>query len=169
MLKGNTMIVYNPSRPVIENFRLDLEEQFTIGNQEDENYIFGRVNHIALDSKGNIYILDSKNFQIKVFSPVGRYINTIGRMGQGPGEFPEKPFGIQIAKDFIYVLFINHDRIDKFDLHGTYLKSIKIPPHTGVFYIDSEKNIFAESAIWDEKGEIRKIAKIKNNKRAFFF
>lgn len=164
ILKGDTIIVSNPSRPVIQNFRLDLEEQFTIGNQKEENYILGRVNHIALDSKGNIYILDSKNYQIKVFSPAGRYVNAIGRRGQGPGEFPEEPFGIQIAKDFIYVLFINNDRIDKFDLQGTYLKSIKIPSYTGVFYIDSEENIFAESVIWDEKGEIRRIAKIKNNK-----
>ncbi|MEW6457033.1 MAG: 6-bladed beta-propeller [Acidobacteriota bacterium] len=158
------MIVYNPSRPVIDKFRLDLEDQFTLGHQEDENYIFERVNHIALDNRGNIYILDSKNCQIKVFSHSGRHVNTIGRIGQGPGEFPEEPFGIQIVKDFIYVLFINHDRIDKFDLQGTYLKSIKILPYTGVFYIDSKENIFAESAIWDEKGEARRIAKIKNNK-----
>lgn len=44
------------------------------------------------------------------------------------------------------------------------MKSIKIPPFALGFYIDTEENIFAESAIWDGDKESRRIAKIKGNK-----
>ena len=61
----------------------------TIGDvdTEDENLAFNSPSDIAMDSSGNIYILDSGNQRIQKFSPEGKYLATIGRKGQGPGEF----------------------------------------------------------------------------------
>ncbi|MEA2005322.1 MAG: 6-bladed beta-propeller [Acidobacteriota bacterium] len=161
--KGNKIIVNNPSQPVIKDFKLSLEEQFILGNQKDENDIFYRVVSIALDSKENIYVLDSRDYCIKVFNPQGKFVKRIGRKGQGPGEFPESAFAMKITEnDDIYILFPNNARIDKFNKQGIYKKSIEIPPFTGRFYIDSSENIFAETAIWNEKGERRRIIKVKN-------
>ena len=39
------------------------------------------------DKDGNIYILDTGNTRIQKFGPDGEYLATIGRKGQGPGEF----------------------------------------------------------------------------------
>ncbi len=61
----------------------------TIGdlNTEDENLAFNNPNDVAVDSAGNIYILDAANQRIQKFSPEGKFLATIGRKGQGPGEF----------------------------------------------------------------------------------
>jgi hypothetical protein len=61
----------------------------TIGdlNTEDENLAFNSPSDIAMDSAGNIYVLDTSNQRIQKFSPAGKYLATIGRKGQGPGEF----------------------------------------------------------------------------------
>ena len=41
----------------------------------------------TVDAKGNVYLLDSQLSEVKVFSPGGEYLRTIGREGEGPGEF----------------------------------------------------------------------------------
>ena len=52
---------------------------------------------VAVDKAGNIYILDSGNARIQKFGPDGKYLATIGRKGQGPGEFI-LPDGLDIDK-----------------------------------------------------------------------
>jgi sugar lactone lactonase YvrE len=54
---------------------------------EDEHVAFNFPNGVSIDSEGNIYILDTGNARIQKFGPDGTYIATIGRKGQGPGEF----------------------------------------------------------------------------------
>jgi hypothetical protein len=54
---------------------------------EDENVAFHYPTDIAVDKEGNIYVLDSGNTRIQKFGPGGKFLATIGRKGQGPGEF----------------------------------------------------------------------------------
>jgi sugar lactone lactonase YvrE len=54
---------------------------------EDEHLAFNYPSGVAVDRDGNIFILDSANARIQKFGPDGRYLATIGRKGQGPGEF----------------------------------------------------------------------------------
>jgi hypothetical protein len=54
---------------------------------EDENVAFNYPSDVVVDATGNIYILDSGNTRIQKFGPDGKYLATIGRKGQGPGEF----------------------------------------------------------------------------------
>ena len=42
---------------------------------------------LAVDGAGRIYVADDKPAVIKVFGPDGRFLHTIGREGEGPGEF----------------------------------------------------------------------------------
>jgi sugar lactone lactonase YvrE len=53
----------------------------------DENLAFNYPSDIVMDTAGNIYILDSANNRIQKFDPNGKFLETIGRKGQGPGEF----------------------------------------------------------------------------------
>lgn len=54
---------------------------------EDENLAFHYPSDVAVDAQGSIYVLDSGNTRVQKFDPDGRYLATIGRKGQGPGEF----------------------------------------------------------------------------------
>lgn len=69
--------------------KVALELARTIGDvdTDDENLAFSSPLDMAVDTAGNIFILDSGNKRIQVFGPEGEYVRTIGRRGQGPGEF----------------------------------------------------------------------------------
>jgi len=69
--------------------KVSIELVRTLGdvNTDDENLAFDFPADLAVDAAGNIYVADSRNQRIQVFSPEGRYLRTIGRKGQGPGEF----------------------------------------------------------------------------------
>jgi hypothetical protein len=65
---------------------------------EDENVAFHYPTDIAVDKEGNIYVLDSGNTRVQKFGPDGKYVATIGRKGQGPGEFIS-PGGLDFDED----------------------------------------------------------------------
>jgi hypothetical protein len=65
---------------------------------EDENLAFNYPSDVAVDAAGNIYILDSANARIQKFGPDGEFLATIGRKGQGPGEFI-MPSSLDIDRD----------------------------------------------------------------------
>jgi len=64
-------------------------EHLSIGDDEQAGaeYLFSAPRHVATDTDGNIYVVDGRRPEIRVFSPAGTYIKTLGGPGQGPGEF----------------------------------------------------------------------------------
>ena len=65
---------------------------------EDENVAFNYPSDVAMDKAGAIYVLDAANARIQKFGPDGKFLATIGRKGQGPGEFIF-PDAIDLDKD----------------------------------------------------------------------
>lgn len=71
-------------------------------------HIFSAISGIAVDRQGRIYAADLMQTHVVVFSPSGSLLATIGRKGQGPGEF-EGPSGPALAPDgSLYVRDISH-------------------------------------------------------------
>jgi DNA-binding beta-propeller fold protein YncE len=69
---------------------------------------------IAIDPKGNVYIVDSRNHRVQKFYSYGGFIAEWGRYGNGPGEFAY-PIGIAIDdQGYIYVADSGNNRIQKF-------------------------------------------------------
>jgi hypothetical protein len=59
-----------------------------VGELEGEEYEnFAGITDVAFDGAGNLYVLDATAYRVIVFDPAGRYLRTIGRQGDGPGEF----------------------------------------------------------------------------------
>jgi sugar lactone lactonase YvrE len=107
--------------------KVELRLVRTIGDidVEDENLAFRSPNDIVLDSTGNMYILDAGNSRIQKLSPEGNFISSIGRKGQGPGEF-NYPRSVEIdAKYNLYVFDAGNRRIQIFTSDGDVLKTIK--------------------------------------------
>jgi hypothetical protein len=55
-------------------------------NEEDENKFFNTPSSVAIDGNNWVYISDWHDHCIKVFDNSGRYLRTLGRKGQGPGD-----------------------------------------------------------------------------------
>jgi hypothetical protein len=136
-------VIQNPKEPLYREIIFDLEEELSIGNENDENQVFYQGLDVAIDNEGNIFVLDSGNFRIQKFDRNGRYLMTVGRKGQGPGEFQGFSGAFIDSKNNLYV---NQGRsISLFDNNGKYIKSIPLGTDTSSFGITSDGNIIAET------------------------
>lgn len=72
--------------------------------------LFVGISDIAFDPTGNIYILDFQDNNIKKFDSAGKFLQVIGRKGQGPGEF-NMPVSVDFARDRIVVWDMGNMRI----------------------------------------------------------
>lgn len=119
-------VIHNESPSWGENPKVKLEFVQKLGELESENedYMFNKPWDVAEDSEGNIYVVDLGDSCVKKFSPKGNHLNTIGRQGQGPGEFGQCRY-IEIDKNnIIYIYDLMHDRIQVFNSDGTFRNSI---------------------------------------------
>ncbi|MGQ9801688.1 MAG: 6-bladed beta-propeller [Candidatus Saccharicenans sp.] len=91
----------------------------------DPNTAFYMPSAVAVDSAGNIYVLDTGNNRIQKFSRDGKYLATIGRFGQGPGEFNYPTwFDIDRAGN-LYVTDPFNDRVQVLNADGQEVRTIK--------------------------------------------
>ena len=65
---------------------LEVQELWRAGG-DDEEVLIGVVSELLHDDAGNVFILDGQLQEIQVFDPHGVWLRTIGREGEGPGEF----------------------------------------------------------------------------------
>ncbi len=80
-------VVTNPGEPKFGEFVFDLEEDLAIGDVDDEDYFFMRRLTLNVDGDGNIYVCDGGSRRVTKYDKNGIYVKTIGRQGQGPGEY----------------------------------------------------------------------------------
>jgi len=104
---GEPKVVDNPARGLWDeeprrNFHL-LEDLYVACDDEENGLIFGRISDIAVDSRDRMLILDGGFSCVKVYDPDSMIVHTIGRKGEGPGEF-NRPTAVGVdAEDRIYV------------------------------------------------------------------
>jgi hypothetical protein len=121
------MVVKNPGEPVYGEFTFSLEEDLSLGGDpHKENYYFPRRASLAVDDDRNIYVLDSGNFRIQKYDSSGHYLLSIGRQGQGPGEF-QYPSNLSLDAQGNILIFDSMTRAIKvFAQDGTYKESLNI-------------------------------------------
>jgi sugar lactone lactonase YvrE len=157
--------------------KIGIELVRTIGELEtkDENVAFNLPSDIAIDKDGNIFILDSGNHRIQKFSPDGRYLATLGRKGQGPGEFVY-PESIAIDESGnILVSDPNNQRIQVLTPEGKEARTIRMiddPPGimrlagSGRMVMAAGSRMMMFSADEEEPKELPKLVKIIDGKGA---
>ncbi|MCX8159991.1 MAG: NHL repeat-containing protein [Candidatus Saccharicenans sp.] len=91
----------------------------------DPNTAFYLPAAVALDSAGNVYVLDTGNNRIQKFSRDGKYLATIGRFGQGPGEFNYPSWLDLDGAGNLYVTDPFNERVQVLKPDGTDLRTIK--------------------------------------------
>jgi len=143
-------IVKNPDAPIYCEDMFSMEEELTIGEAEGrEEYMFQRIFTIAVNDADDIYVMDYQAKHVKVFNKHGQYIKTIGRPGQGPGEFQIPRSIICTNKKEIVVGDMN--RMSYFSLEGEFVKSVSVA--AAMIYnvdIDSSGNILCFDIVMDK-------------------
>jgi len=89
-----------------EKANVTIIQELQIGELEGpEEFLFDYVTDVAVNSKGDIYVADRRLNEIRKFNKEGEYFLTLGRKGQGPGEFQS-----------VNIISVNsHDELIAFD------------------------------------------------------
>jgi len=149
--ENGVKVVKNPAEPVYGEILLDLEEDLSIGREDDDNYVFYGVSNIDVDDQGNIYVLEGGNCRLQKFDLTGQYLQTIGKKGQGPGEF-EGPSRLFLDKENnIYISERRNRKIHMFNSKGKFVKSILLSDTTTDFSVTPDENIFGVASIRTEE------------------
>ena len=145
-------VIANPKIPMNPPMRMVFQEDLTIGVKEgDENYMFGQRVYFNTDNEGNFYVTDWDRKRIQKYDPQGRYIRTIGRSGQGPGEF-QNVWRPEFDSDgHLYVLDIAAQRLSFFDKEsGQFLRQIKLPSDFHPTLVNRQGYFVGEKTIVEE-------------------
>ena len=125
------------------------EKQIGMDDGPDE-FLFVYLTDVAVNSKGDIYVSDRQLNEIRKFDKNGNYLSTLGRPGQGPGEF-QSVSKISVNSRDEMIAFDNWTgRISIFSDKGDLLETTKklvldswIAPKS-IFYFDNRTLIFGK-------------------------
>jgi len=91
--------VSSPAKGFSESATIKLPELWRLGgDSEDEEEFFGVISDIDIDGTGQVYLLDSQLNEAKIYTKDGEFVRSIGREGEGPGEF-RMPSAMFFTKD----------------------------------------------------------------------
>jgi len=140
--EGDVTVVRNPREPQYKIPALELKADFTLGGEAAEGaYVLNRPNAMALDATGNLYVADAGERNIKIFDKNGKFVKTIGRAGQGPGEF-QFPLGVTIVPGRGEIAVVDLQRIIIFNAAGVYSRQFPLKDGTSGVRLDARGNFF---------------------------
>lgn len=109
-----------PERPYVA------VEALRIGSPDDSASAFTWFRELEVGPNGDVYTFHRQDHNIRVHSAEGRLVRTIGREGEGPGEFNGTGF-MGLLGDSLWVLDIGTYRLSFFGLDGVFLGSQPMP------------------------------------------
>jgi hypothetical protein len=137
--EDGVQVIKNQGEPLYGEIEFDLEEDLVIGDEEDENSYFYKTIAIDADSKGNIYVLDRANYRVQKFDKNGNFVLTMGRQGQGPGEFRD-PGGLFCDRSN-RICIPDRQMIHVFNTNGELEDCIGLKNSTNQFSFVDKENI----------------------------
>ena len=122
--------------------QVHLSLELTLGGLEDnQTQVFQDPRSLAVNEKGNFFILDQRACLIHKFDENGRLLGTIGRRGQGPGEF-QTPYDILFKNNTLYVADLGNRQVHSFDESGNYISGFQVRGNFVRMAIDSKGDIY---------------------------
>lgn len=150
--------IHNTETPIHPDKTVLFEKDLSIRSEDEEgNIVLFDPRHFLVDSDENIYISESSDQVIKVFSPDGEYIKTIGAKGDGPGEFQSIGY-LGFTPNGSFVVIDNQARrTNLFDASGQFLKGFKWQKYFSRAYLFKNKSYICQESVYGEKREVRKL------------
>jgi hypothetical protein len=109
-----------------ENAKATIIQERQIGELDGpEEFLFDSISDVTVNSKGDIYVADTRLNEIRKFNKDGEYLLTLGRKGQGPGEFQSVNI-VSVNSHNDLIAFDNRiRRISIFSDNGEHIKTTK--------------------------------------------
>jgi hypothetical protein len=120
-----------PVSDLFETGKVRFEREFILDDDRmPEGVFFETPSTVSCDPEGDIYVVDSGAKNIKKFDAQGKFLKTIGREGQGPGEF-DSPYYSTFAGNRLIVWDSGSRRLSSFTPDGDFVDSVNIAYNEG--------------------------------------
>jgi len=142
--ENGVIVIENPKEPLYKDTHFSLIEDLVIGKvQGEEEYMFSHLRSLTVDDEENIYTSDDSDMPLKVYNKNGKFLRSISRKGQGPGEIGSS-YTIQIASDYELLVYdIRNRKILFFTLVGEHIRSKDLKTFSPLqIYSDSRQNYY---------------------------
>jgi hypothetical protein len=96
---GNVVSASGGSDVVDGAQTISTTELWRCGGEQDD-MVLGMIGEVVVDLQGNAYLLDNQQSLLHVIGPDGTYRGSVGREGEGPGEF-RMPSGVGLLSDSV--------------------------------------------------------------------
>lgn len=138
--------ITNPVDSVKGRIAMDMVEEVTIGVDEgEEPYMLVGPVDVKADGEGRIFIMDWRDVGLRMYDKDGVYIHTIGRKGQGPGEF-DSPTFFDLSNDGrIFFMDGRNQRITIMDLEGNHIKDFKVQGFHSQMVCDARNRLYTQT------------------------
>jgi hypothetical protein len=123
---GDTIVVRSEGSVWGDTARLVQDLRIGVLEGADE-YMFGDIQSLAVGADGAIYTYDSHLKVLRKHSATGDHIATLGREGEGPGEYKQPDAGlVALANGRVLLRDPGNARISVYSAGGEYLDGFRI-------------------------------------------
>jgi hypothetical protein len=123
-----------------------------------EESVIARAGAFMMDADGNFYVEDRGNTRIAVYGPDGKYRLSIGRRGNGPGEFSQWGMGlVSVEGGTVQVYDSMLRRTTLFRSSGDLLETVRRPDSmrgSNIQFLPASERFFCETDRSQPRGEL---------------
>lgn len=130
---------------------IHLEHRFFFPGEHAPAEAFMRYGaNLCVDSRGNIYVSDSRNHTVNKFNDKGEFLKSFGRRGKGPGDLLNPAMIAIDPADGLVVYDTDNGRIAVFNLDGSYKKSFRVFESYSSMLVDGQGLIYCSPFEFDK-------------------
>jgi hypothetical protein len=115
-----------PPAPICADCTLEFESLLTMDSRPDDHGLIPFVQGLAVDARGRVWMTVGPEGPVHVFSSDGRLSTTLGRRGQGPGEFTA-PMAVVAFTDSVAVFDAGSGLASIYDMELQFVRSVRVP------------------------------------------
>jgi len=103
-----------------------LEAELVLGQVEGDGAdVFASISGLQADAAGRIYVLDRQTNELRIFDAAGRHVRSVGRAGEGPGEYSAANGLLWMSEDTLLVVDQRGGRYTILSSEGDYVRSVR--------------------------------------------
>jgi hypothetical protein len=142
-VKDGVKTITNPDYPRDGRFTARLTEEISCGGEgAPEAAILNVPIRLVVDDEGALYVVDLRDVNFKVYGSDGSFLRTMGRRGQGPGEFGGMFLAALMSGGRLAVLDGAQHRVFILTTGGQYLSGFPLEGYFRDIAVDGKDGIY---------------------------